>query len=167
MTAGQFAIAARAEPKWILNSAALLRRRIRHTTAEAKWWGLLRLLTESLWLPLQAAADAATTTLRGDATAGGMAIFADPSGSASLVVDLLRYQSVFLGNLSRALVLETPRRRGRPAGPRPSEGGAVASALRYGVDLGLMRAALGRTPAERLEMLEANAAFIRAMRRRA
>ena len=161
MTLSQLAVAAGAEVKWVLNSAALLRRPVRHTTADAKWWGLLRLLTESLNLPLQAAAEAATRALRGTGV-GEVAILADPSGSATLMIDQGRYQSMFLGNLSRALVLETPKRRGRPS--RSSDRGAIDSALRYGLDLGLVRAALKRTPAERLEMLESNAAFVRSMR---
>lgn len=165
MTSHQLAIAAGAETKWVLNSAALLRRRVRHTPSDARWWGLLRLLTERLGLPLQAAADAATRSLRSGASAGEIAVSADPSGSACVLVDLRRYQSVFLGNLSRALVHETPKRRGRPSRSRGL--GAIDSARRYGVDLGLVQAAVRRTPAERLQMLEANARFIREMRYRA
>jgi hypothetical protein len=163
MTAHQFAIAARADVKWILNSSALLGRRVRHTPADSRWWGLVRLLTENLALPLQAAADAATRSL-GTRSEAVITVIADPSHSASLLIDLSRYESIFLGNLSRALVQETPRRRGRPVRPR---GGAASidAALRYGVDLGLVRAALRRTPAKRLEMLEANAGFIRGMRK--
>jgi hypothetical protein len=167
VTARQLAIAAGAETKWLLNSAALLRRRVRHTPSDARWWGLLRLLTEKLGLPLQAAADAATRSLRSGTSAGEIAVSADPSGSASVLVDLRRYQSVFLGNLSRALVHETPKRRGRPSRSRGLGARAVDSALRHGVDLGLVHAALQRTPAERLKMLEANARFIREMRYRA
>jgi hypothetical protein len=164
MTAHQFAIAARADVKWILNSSALLGRRVRHTPADSRWWGLVRLLTESLSLPLQAAADAATRSLGTRSEAVRITVIADPSHSASLVIDLSRYESIFLGNLSRALVQETPRRRGRPARPRGGAG-SIDAALRYGVDLGLVRAALQRTPAKRLEMLEANAGFIRGMRK--
>lgn len=165
MTAHQFAIAARADVKWILNSSALLGRRVRHSRADSRWWGLVRLLTESLGLPLQAAAEAVTRSL---GTRGGtvkIAVMADPSHSASLLIDLPRYESIFLGNLSRALVQETPRRRGRPSRIR-SGAGALDSARRYGVDLGLVQAALDRTPAKRLEMLEANAGFIRGMRKK-
>lgn len=165
MTAHQFAIAARADAKWILNSSALLGRRVRHTPADSRWWGLVRLLTESLGLPLQATAEAATRSLGTRSEAVRFTAMADPSQSASLVIDLARYESVFLGNLSRALVRETPRRRGRP--PRLRSGaGAIDAARRYGVDLGLVKAALKRTPAERLGMLEANAGFIRGMRKR-
>lgn len=165
MTSRQFAMAARADAKWILNSSALLGRRVRHSLADSKWWGLVRLLTESLGLPLQAAAEAATNSLGVSTETGQVTISADPSRSALLLIDLPRYESIFLGNLSRALVQETPRRRGRPASLR---GGAraIESASRYGVDLGLVEVALERTPAERLEMLEANAEFIRGMRKR-
>ncbi len=165
MTPRQFAIAAGAEVKWLLNSAALLGRRVGRTPAEARWWGLLRLLTEGLGLPLRAAAAAATRSLQGDAAVGRVTVAADPSESASLLIDLPRYQSIFMANLSRALVQETPRRRGRPSRSR-SRTGAIDAAIHYGVDLGLARAALQRTPAQRLDMLEANAGFLREMKRR-
>lgn len=165
MTAHQFAIAARADAKWILNSSALLGRRVRHTPADSRWWGLVRLLTESLALPLEAAAEAATRSFGAKNDAVRTIVKTDPSHSASLLIDLPRYESIFLGNLSRALVLETPKRRGRPA-PALSGARAIDSARRYGVDLGLVQAALERTPAERLAMLEANAGFIRGMRQR-
>ncbi len=169
MTARQFAVAARADAKWILNSSALLGRRVRHSIADSRWWGLVRLLTESLSLPLQAAAEAATESLgplRKHSVAATITVRRDPSRSASLVIDLPRYESIFLANLSRALMQETPKRRGRPA-RRGSVADAIDSARSYGVDLGLVRAALKRTPGERLEMLEANAEFVRGMRKRA
>lgn len=164
MTLSQVAVAAGADVKWILNSAALLGRRITYTASDSRWWGLVRLLTESLGLPLNGAARSATASLAGEAGNGLITFGRDPSHSASLQVDLARYGSVFLGNLSRALVHETPKRRGRPAGR--ASGGALAVARRYGIDLGLLRSALERTPAERLAMLEANAAFVREMRKR-
>ena len=165
MTAHQFAIAARTDAKWILNSSALLGRSVQRSRADSRWWGLVWLLTESLGLPLQAAAEAATTSLGTRGEIVKITVMADPSHSASLLIDLHRYESIFLGNLSRALVRETPRRRGRPSRVR-SGAGAIDSARRYGVDLGLVQAALERTPAQRLEMLEANAGFIRGMRKR-
>jgi hypothetical protein len=165
MTAHQFAIAARADTKWILNSSALLGRRVRRTPADSRWWGLVRLLTDSLALPLQTAADAATKSLGMRSEAVKITVIADPSQTASLLIDLSRYQSIFLGNLSHALEQETPRRRGRPA-RHLGGAGAIDAARRYGVDLGLVRAALQRTPAERLELLEANTAFIRGMKKR-
>jgi hypothetical protein len=165
MTARQTAVAAGANLKWIVNSAALLGRRVRYDRQHAKWWGLVWLLTEQLGLSLRAAAAVSTVALRGGSSSTQVTAGADPSGSASLIVDLARYESIFLANLSRALVHETPRRRGRPP-RRGLKSDALTTARQYGVDLGLMRSAIGRTPAERLALLEKNAAFVRDMRRR-
>ena len=165
MTVRQFAVASAADTKWIMNSAALLRRPLRYDVAGARWWGFVRLLTEAMGLPLKTAAAAATASLRIARSGMLMTIGADPSHSASIVVDLARYDSVFLGNLSRARVHEAPKRKGRP--PRLAVGRqALTSAHQYGVDLSLIQSALARTPAERLAMLEANSLFLRAMRRK-
>jgi hypothetical protein len=165
MTARQTAAAAAADLKWIVNSAALLGRRIRYNRQEAKWWGLVWLLTEQLGLSLKSAAAASTVALSGGDSSTQVTAGDDPSGSVSLIVDLGRYESIFLANLSRALVTETPRRRGRPP-RRGIKSDALTTAQDYGVDLGLVRSAIRRTPAERLELLEKNAAFVRDMRRR-
>ena len=159
MTARQTAAAAAASLKWMNNSAALLGRRLRYNTREAKWWGLVRLFVEEMGLSLASAADAATATLRARDPQSHISASTDPSGSVSLVVDLPRYESIFLANLSRALIHETPRRRGRVKAAGAASG--VTGAKRYGVDIGLLRSALARTPAERLALLEANAAFLR------
>ena len=164
MTARQTAVAAGADLKWIVNSAALLGRRLRYDRQQAKWWGLVWLLTE-LGLSLKSAAGASTVALSGGSSSRQVTAGAVPSGSASLIVDLARYDSMFLANLSRALVHETARRRGRPP-RRGLKGDSLATAQHYGVDLGLIRSALKRTPAERLALLEKNAAFVRDMRRR-
>lgn len=164
MTARQTAVAAAAELKWLVNSAALLGRRVRYNRQQAKWWGLVWVLTEQLGLSLRAAAAASTAALSGGSSSTMVTAAGDPSGSASVVVDLARYESIFLGNLSRALVHETPRRRGRPV-RRGTKGDFLTAARHYGIDLGLIRSAIERTPAERLAMLEKNAAFVRDMRR--
>jgi hypothetical protein len=165
MTARQFAVASAADLKWITNSAALLRRRLRYSDGEARWWGLVRLLTDGIGLPLKAASAAATASLRMTRSRRPLTIAADPSHSAAIVVDLARYESIFLGNLSRSRVHETPKRKGRP--PRVvARGSALSSASQYGLDLGLIQSALARTPAERLEMLEANSLFLGEMRRK-
>ena len=165
MTARQLAIASAADIKWIMNSAALLRRRLRYNDSEARWWGFVRLLTETIGLPLRTAAAAATESLRVAQPGSLLTIGADPSHSASIVVDLARYESIFLGNLSRARVHETPNRKGRP--PRLAAGRqSLTSAHRYGIDLGLIQSALARTPAERLAMLEANSLVLRGIGKR-
>ena len=163
MTARQTAVAAAADLKWLTNSASLLRRRLRYNAEEARWWGLVRLLVDKLGLSLKSAADAATAALSARDFGSRGSASGDPSGSVSLVIDLARYESIFLASLSRALVHETPRRRGRTK--RRATSGAVSAARRYGIDIGLLRSALERSPAERLTLLEENAAFLRDMRR--
>ena len=164
MTARQTAVAAGASLKWIVNSAALLGKPLRYDRQQAKWWGLVWLLTEQLGLSLKAAAAASTAALGGGTSSTRVIAGGEPSGSASVVVDRARYDSIFLANLSRALINETPRRRGRPP-RRGTKSDALTSARHYGVDLGLIRSAIKRTPAERLALLEKNAAFVRDMRR--
>lgn len=160
MTARQTAVAASADLKWLTNSASLLRRPLRYTAEAARWWGLVRLLVVDLGLTLKAAAAAATSAL---VPARPGAAAARATGAARVDIDLRRYDSIFLANLSRALNHETPRRRGRV---KQAERDAVAAARRYGIDIGLMQSALERTPAERLALLERNAEFLRAARRK-
>src|SRR3954469_10948699 len=130
MTARQFAVASAADIKWITNSAALLGRPLRYSESEARWWGLVRLLTETIGLPLKKAAAGATAALRPPHSGMPITIGADPSHSASVVVDLPRYESTFLGNLSRARVHETPKRKARA--PRlAASREALSSAAQY------------------------------------
>ena len=94
-------------------------------------------------------------------------------GVAGIVVDRARYLSAFNAALSAALEHGGPRRRG----PRPTSGvapksprtrsGALSRAEDYGVDLGLLREGLKLSRAERLSALDANAEFLRAMRKTA
>ena len=161
MTARQTAVAAAADSKWLTNSAALLRRRLRYTAEAARWWGLVRVLVHELGLTLKAAADAATAALARGPSATAFA-GTDQTGAARIEVDLSRYDSIFLANLSRALNHETPRRRGRV---REATRDAIAAARRYGIDIGLLQTSLQRTPSERLALLEANLEFLHAARR--
>jgi hypothetical protein len=160
MTPRQTAIAAACDLKWLTNSAALLGRRLRYTAESARWWGLVRLMVDDLGPTLKAAADAATAAL--DPGKAASAPVTDSTSAVRIEVDRPRYESIFLANLSRALNQDTPRRRGRV---RENTGGAIAAARRYGVDIGLLRTALERTPAERLALLDKNVEFLRAARR--
>jgi hypothetical protein len=159
MTPRQTAVAAAADLKWLTNSASLPGRRLRYTAEAARWWGLVRLLVDDLGLTLKAAADAATAALETGKAASAPAT--DSRGAVRIEVDRPRYESIFAANLSRALNQETPRRRGRV---RKNTGDPIAAARRYGVDIGLLRTALERTPAERLALLERNVEFLRAAR---
>ena len=162
MTARQTAVAAAADLKWLTNSAAILRRRLRYDAEAARWWGMVRLLVDELGLPLKAAAGVATAIL----TARGPRRRRPTDAEAALAwieVDVPLFESIFLANLSRALNHETPRRRGRS---RAMGGNAIAAARRYGVDIGLLEASLTRTPEERLALLQQNTEFLRAVRRK-
>jgi len=163
MNMRQMAVAAGADRKWLVNSAAILRRPLRTVVTDAKWWGLVRLLSKTLELPLRSAAGVATKALASP-RATTPVVRADPTDSINLRLDLDRYGSVFLGNLSRALVHETPKRRGRPSPPQNGDD-AIAAARKYGVDIGLLESALTRTPADRLAIAEANASFLHELRR--
>ena len=161
MTARQTAVAASADLKWLTNAASLLRRRLRYDAESARWWGLVRVLVDDLGLTLKAAAGAATAVLA-TSRDGSSRAPTDHAGPARIDVDLPRYESIFLANLSRALNHETPRRRGRV---KERTRDAIAQARAYGIDIGLLQTALERTPAERLALLERNAEFLRAARR--
>jgi hypothetical protein len=161
MTARQTAIAAAADLKWLTNSAALLGRPLRYNAEAARWWGLVHVLVTELGLTLKAAAAAATAAL-GTARSGSVPAGVDGVGTARIEVDLPRYESVFLANLSRALNHETPRRRGRT---REKARDAIAVARRYGIDIGLLENGLERTPEQRLALLDRNVEFMRAIRR--
>lgn len=161
MTPRQTAVAAAADLKWLTNASSLLRRRLRYNADAARWWGLVRLLVDELGLTLKAAAGAATAALTSNRN-GSARARTDYAGPARIEVDLPRYESIFLANLSRAMNHETPRRRGRLK-ERASD--PIAAARAYGIDIGLLQTALERTPAERLALLERNVEFLRAARR--
>ena len=162
MTPRQTAVAAAVDLKWLTNSAALLRRRLKYTKEAARWWGLVRIFVD-LGLTLKSAAAKATAALSTHK--------ARPSTSlpafhfpllAQIALDMPLYDSIFLANLSRALNHETPRRRGRVASTIRD---AIQNARKYGIDIGLLKSALDRTPAERLAILDANVEFVRGARR--
>lgn len=89
-----------------------------------------------------------------------------PDGSAWLTLDLARYHSTFGASLTAALRHDGPRRLGRPpARATRRRRDPLAEAAAYGVDLSLLRASLRRTPAERMDSLDADAAFLDAARR--
>lgn len=157
MNLNQLSIAAGADLKWLLNSSAILRRPLRPTPENARWWGLVRVLESTFGLTLSNAGSAATRALSSENDDGEVAVAADSSGSATMSVNRVRYDSTFLANLSRALVRETPKRRGRRAERSRDPVGAAAE---YGLDIGLMQSSLERTPGERLTALDRNRAFV-------
>lgn len=162
MTLTQLAAASGVDLKWLLNSSALLGHRLRHTEREARWWGLVWLLDSTFGIPLQRAAGIASEALEHGPEVVWIRPLSDPSTSASVMLNLQRYRSVAAANLSRALVRETPKVRGR----RKLIRDPIAAAVEYGLDVGLIQSALRKTPAERLRTLDANRAFVDEMQRR-
>jgi hypothetical protein len=167
MTRAQFARALGADEKWVENAARQLGRRFSGTPAEARRMALVRLLSRDLALPL-ARADRCAGVLLRHAADERAARVAEPDGVVGVEVDLARFHSTFAADLATALRQVQPRRRGRPASrPSPPSRDPLAAAAAHGVDLSLLRESLRRTPAERLESLDEDVAFLAAVRPRA
>ncbi len=161
MNLTQLVAAAGADRKWLLNASAILEKPLSHTPRQAKWWGLVRILDKQFGLELAFAASVANRALSRESDAVPLRASEDPSATAALVIDMARYDSVASANLSRALVRETPKRRGR----RSEQRDPIASARAYGIDISLIEASIKRTPAERLAKLDANRAFVEGLYR--
>jgi hypothetical protein len=86
-------------------------------------------------------------------------VLSDPA--VAITVDVYRLLVRFGARLSWLRTEYQPRRRGRPGRRREP----VVAAKEYGLDLGLLRYNLGRTPAERLRQLDAMHTFRRRVRR--
>lgn len=165
LTRSQFAAAALADEKWVENTARLLGQRLTYTSDEARRMGLVRLLTRELGVPVARAAEVAAVALDSAPGSRALAIPAGPDSAATVVIDLARFYSTFAAALSAALNHGGPRRRGRsPKRKRMQVREAMTAAESYGVDVSLLRESLERTPAERLARLDANAAFLNALR---
>jgi hypothetical protein len=160
MNVNQLVVAAGADLKWLQNSAAIIRRRIRPNHHEARLWALIRLLVTTIELPLKAAYSYAAKALQ-DERDGVEIVKSEASQVASVVVAQIRFESIFNANLSRALVLVTPSRRGRPKKTRRS---AVERAREWGIDIAGLQYALQSSSSVRLEQLSENAESIQELR---
>lgn len=163
MNVNQLAIAAGADLKWLLNASAILGKPATPTRESARWWGLVRVLESTFGMTLAKAAAGANRAFAKQNGDAEVVIAEDDASAASMSVNLFRYDSTALANLSRARVRELPKRRGRR--PEEKRGNAVLRAAQYGLDVNLMKASLMRKPAERLAILDRNVSFVREMRR--
>ena len=163
MTRSQFALAVLADEKWVENATRLLNKRLRYSAEEARWLGLVRVLNREVGLTLVRAAQLADEALRHPMTEVSVVVGRGEDESAGVSIDLARFHSTHAAALSAALDMGGARRRGRRS-TMPAKKGALDRAARYGVDTDLLRAGLHLSPRKRLEQLDENAAFIKAIR---
>lgn len=161
MTLAQCSAILGVSPKWVQNAFATLGRPLRYREADVRRLGLARRLADRFGMTLSAA-----WRLAGEALAraeeGMVRLPAD--GVAALEIDVHRYLSDWAAAYARVRELTPPRGRGRPR-RQPVERG-LAAARRYGIDVTALAEGLKRTPAERLQALDENWAFVRALRER-
>lgn len=162
MTLGEFAYALGAPAKWVQNAWAVLGLEPLYREADLWRMALVRLLEGSLDMPLKKA----------HALAGAIAVqwtdhyeteelrLVDAEG-LEVSVQWPRFVSGVLAGLSRARTQYQERRRGRPS--RKAMHG-IKAAEAQGLDLGLLRSSLKRTPSERLRALDEDLTFIQRLR---
>ena len=164
MTLGQFACALGAPTKWVQNTWAILG--LDPTYGEAELWrmALVRLLEQAMEVPLKrgyATAQAAMPNHTGRGGRGTMELRLVDEGALDVSVDWARFSSEVLAGLSRSRTQYQERRRGRPP-KEPLHG--IEAARAQGIDVGLLRASLRRSPAERLRALDEDLAFVQRLR---
>ena len=157
MTRNQFSLAVNADEKWVENAARLLKRRLSYSRDEARWMGLTHILNQEMRIPLSRAAQLAEEALRFPRVTRDAKVGGDPSGSASISIDLARYHSAHYAALSAAMSLAGARKRGRPR--------VMESAEAYGIDLDALRIGLKDSPAKRLERADENSRNVAALRK--
>lgn len=164
MTRSQFALSVGASDKWVENAARLLGRRFKFSLEESVWLGLVRTLNQDLELPLARAAALADEALSiGEDEA--LVVGCSDETAVGVSIDMPRYRSSHAAATSAALTLGGPRRRGRQTTRSKRKTDAIEKARRYGVDIDLLREGLKLSHSQRLEQLDANAQFIRSMRK--
>ena len=165
MTRSQLAMAVQADEKWVENTARLLKRRLRYTVEESVWLGLVRVLNQELQLPLARASEIAEEALGLREADGPVVVGQTEHSSAAVVLDMPRFRSAHAASLSSALTLGGARRRGRRSVQSRRKSAVLDRAVRYGIDIDLLREGLKLSVAERLRRADENAEFIGALRK--
>lgn len=163
MTLAEFAILVDAPPKWVLNTRALLGSGLRYSLPVAERLAVVRRLNNHLLIPLPKAWTLAARLLEATADAHGDVRLEFGEGLIGLSLDVLHVRAAIAARRSRVATLHAPRRAGRK---RRRVTDPLDAAERYGLDLGLMRANLARSPAARLRQLDAMARFRKQAKRR-
>ena len=165
MTRSQFALAVGASEKWVENAGRLLGRKFRLSIEQSVWLGLVRTLNQDLEIPLMRAAMLADEAVGIGAEDRPLVVGRSDSTAVGISIDMPRYRSSHAVALSAALTLGGPRRRGRQGVQSKGKSHAIEKARRYGVDIDLLREGLKLSRAQRLEQLDANAQFVRSIRK--
>ncbi|HRP07920.1 MAG TPA: hypothetical protein PLL69_05470 [Gemmatimonadales bacterium] len=151
MTSTQFARAAGADQTWLFNTERILGRRFPRTVAGSRELALIRMLQADLGIDLADAAGIARARAR--SRKRGATQLREVGGAIGLLIDPVRFDSIWLLDLAAALD-EGPRMRGRPPA---ASGNPIERARRYGIDIDLLKWQLSHTVGERLDTLDASA----------
>jgi hypothetical protein len=112
------AIATRSSRTWLNNSRRILGRRLHRTPSGARWWGMVRMLSHELGLPLKSAARVADLVLQGSSAPHRVRIAATVDGTVAVRIDLERFHSTANALLAAAFTFGESRTPGRPPKPR-------------------------------------------------
>lgn len=108
------AIATRSDRTWLNNARRILGRRLHRTPNGARWWGMVRMLSHELGLPLNSAARVADLVLHGSGAPHRIRVAASSDGALALRIDLERFHSTANASLSAAFAFGGSRGPGRP-----------------------------------------------------
>jgi hypothetical protein len=161
MVLADFSLLVDAPPKWVLNTRAVLGAGVRYSLAVAERLALARVLNRDLAIPLPKAWELAGSAL--GPVASDTVEFTAGDGTVTVIVDLYRLRAALAVRRAELATMSPRRRAGRK--PRRTSD-ALAAAERYGLDIGLLKANLTRSPDERLRQLDAMGSFRSRVRRK-
>ena len=160
VTLAAFASLVGAPSKWILNARALLRDEAPYSTRLAEHYLVIWTLNAEFGVPLARADEMARRAL----LHGELTRVSSSSGLVTLEIDVERVRAAVATRASTVANTYAPRRPGR----RPRRAARpLKAAEEYGIDTGLLKANLERSPEQRLRHLDAMKAFRSRARRRA
>jgi hypothetical protein len=162
MRLAEFALLVDADPKWVLNTRALLGRGVRYSVEAAERLALVRQLNREFGMPLPAAWQLAGRALAQSDAEGA---FEERSGDGLLAlrIDVRGLRAAVATRRSQFATMHEPRRAGRK---RKRVRDPIEHARWYGLDLTLLQANLDRTPKQRIRQLDGMAAFVKEVPRK-
>jgi hypothetical protein len=164
MTLAQCSAILRVTPKRVQNACATLGLPLRYREADVRRLGLALRLGDGFGLDLRGAWELAGAALA-QKPAGVVRM---PVGDIAIIeIDVRRYLSDWAAAYARVRGLAPPRAPGRPPRSPPSaRTQGLGPARAYGIDVTALALSLRRSPAERLQALDENWRFVRALQER-